>query len=403
VTVDAGATLQPGSSPGTLSTAGQVWSNGGNYNWMIYDAIGTAGTGYSQLALTGGLDLSSLTTGGFKINLWSLFSVGPDANGDALNFNNASAHSWTLATTTGITGFNAGNFTVNTGIANGTGGFSNALGGGTFGLSVTGNDLRLNFTPVVNSIWGAAGSDNLWTTSTNWSAGVPDGQGTTAQFTGNAPALVKVDGTAKTVGRVLLSAGDVASCTIGSGADMAALKMDNANGTDAPKAFVTATSGDHTIASQIFTTSASHLDVTATGTDTKLHLTGGIDNSAAKNLALINTATGAGTLDVGDIANAGAMSVSGTVGVKAVSGIGSTSVSGSLTANSIVQDTLSIGAGGSVTIRETPFAAGQSNVSQVPEPGTWALLCAGAVCLVPLLRRRIRHQGPRPAAEDRSC
>jgi hypothetical protein len=83
------------------------------------------------------------------------------------------------------------------------------------------------------------------------------------------------------------------------------------------------------------------------------------------------------------------MSVSGTVGVKAVSGIGSTSVGGSLTANSIVQDTLSIGAGGSVVIRETPtVAGGAANFNAVPEPATLVLLLAGAAGLLAFVWRR---------------
>jgi fibronectin-binding autotransporter adhesin len=53
-------------------------------------------------------------------------------------------------------------------------------------------------------------------------------------------------------------------------------------------------------------------------------------------------------------------------------GTGSTSVaaSASLTADSIVQGTLSIGAGATVTIRETTGGS----VSSVPEPGTWILI-----------------------------
>jgi hypothetical protein len=82
--------------------------------------------------------------------------------------------------------------------------------------------------------------------------------------------------------------------------------------------------------------------------------------------------------------------------VRAISGAGTTQVdaNASLTANSIVQDTLIIGAGGSVTIREVPTAAlaaqsggAGSAMGAVPEPGTWALLIAGAACLLPLLRR----------------
>jgi hypothetical protein len=359
MTVDSGATLQPGSSPGILSTAGQTWSDGGNYNWMIYDATGVAGTGYSQLALTGGLDLSSLTVGGFKINLWSLSGVAPDASGDALNFNNASPSSWTLATTTaGISGFSAGNFTINKDLANNTGGFSNALGGGSFGLSLsgTGNDLLLNFTPggPVTAIWGALSSDGKWTTSTNWTPNtVPDAAGATATFNGNGPDTVLVDGTAKTVGHVLLSSGTVTSYTIGSTGGLAALRMDNTGG--AGNATIVASSGSHTIASQVVT-AVTNLDISATSGGS-LNLSGGIDNTAAVTLAL--SQGGGGTLDVGAITNVGVgvLNVAaGTVSVGAVTGTGTTQVNGILTADSIMQDTLSIGAGATLTIRPTTAA-----------------------------------------------
>jgi hypothetical protein len=94
---------------------------------------------------------------------------------------------------------------------------------------------------------------------------------------------------------------------------------------------------------------------------------------------------GVGTFGDMQVSGGQTLSLGGKVAAKTVSGAGSTSVlaNSSLTADSIVQNTLSIGAGATVTIRET---AGGS-VSAVPEPGTWALLIAGAACCLPLLRR----------------
>lgn len=142
-------TLSPGNSPGILTTGSQTWANGADYNFQMLDATGTAGTGYDQIAITGTLNLSDPTAGGFGINIWSLSSTGPDVSGNALNFDNSIDQSWTILTTTeGITGFDAGDFLINLNARNGTNGFSNALEGGVFSLSATPNNLILNYTAV---------------------------------------------------------------------------------------------------------------------------------------------------------------------------------------------------------------------------------------------------------------
>lgn len=151
-------TLTPGNSPGLLSTGSQEWRPGGNYNWQVVDCAGLAGAGYDSISVTGSLDLSSLTAGSFAINLWSLSSTGPDVNGDAANFNASANASWTLVTTTtGISGFNAGYFVVNTSATNGTAGFSNTTDG-TFSVAKVGNNLVLNYTAVPEpSTWALLG------------------------------------------------------------------------------------------------------------------------------------------------------------------------------------------------------------------------------------------------------
>jgi fibronectin-binding autotransporter adhesin len=147
--MDVSGTLSPGSSPGTLATGSETWLNGGDYNWQILDATGTAGSHYDTVAITGTLDLTQLTGGGFNINLWSLASTGPDVSGNALNFLTTNNYSWTLASAgSEILGFDATNFIINIGSNNGTAGFSNNLGGGMFSVSQSGNNLLLNFTAV---------------------------------------------------------------------------------------------------------------------------------------------------------------------------------------------------------------------------------------------------------------
>ena len=141
-------TLTPGDSPGTLNTGSQTWFNSANYNWQIFDATGSAGSGYDLLNISGSLDLSNLTAGGFGINMWSLSGINPDVNGNATNFNAANNYSWILAqAASGITGFEATDFSIFTSANNGTAGFSNTFDG-ALSIAVAGNNLVLNYQAV---------------------------------------------------------------------------------------------------------------------------------------------------------------------------------------------------------------------------------------------------------------
>jgi hypothetical protein len=111
---------------------------------------GTAGTvsTWDLVSATGILDLSALNIGSkFNINLWSLQSAGPGVNGAVPGFNNAQNYRWKIATAAGVIArFNSSYFNLNTVANNGSGGFANWLGGGTFSLAQNGNDLNLIFT-----------------------------------------------------------------------------------------------------------------------------------------------------------------------------------------------------------------------------------------------------------------
>jgi autotransporter-associated beta strand protein len=68
-------------------------------------------------------------------------------SGSAANFDSTQNYTWTIATATGgISGFAADKFLINTSATNGTAGFANAFGGGTFSLAQAGNNLNLVFT-----------------------------------------------------------------------------------------------------------------------------------------------------------------------------------------------------------------------------------------------------------------
>jgi len=143
---------------GTLSFGGATSLNfgpGGAYIFALTDANGAAGTGYSTVNIEspGALTISATMSNPFYINIYS-FDPSTNQSGNALNFNPANSYSWTLLTSTSpITGFNSSSFSFITTH------FTNSLGSGSFFVSVSGDDLTLNFTPVPEpSTWALMAS-----------------------------------------------------------------------------------------------------------------------------------------------------------------------------------------------------------------------------------------------------
>lgn len=148
--IQSGGTLAPGNSPGTLNVTGDLdWLGGGNYNWQLVDADGTAGTHWDLVIATGDLDLTQLTLSSrYSINVWTLSSSNPDVNGPAADFNPNNAYTWTIAQVGGaILGFDASEFILNLGAANGAAGFANAYTG-NFSVQVSGQNFNIVYTPV---------------------------------------------------------------------------------------------------------------------------------------------------------------------------------------------------------------------------------------------------------------
>ena len=135
------------SVPGTLTfgsgNADILLGNSGILQFSIMNATGTPGTDFSAInAPNSSVTVTAIPSTPFKIQL---VSVNPSTGQVGLaNFNNALSYSWTLLSALTINSFSAGDFTVDD-----TTDFQNALGGGSFSLSVAGGDmLMLNFTPV---------------------------------------------------------------------------------------------------------------------------------------------------------------------------------------------------------------------------------------------------------------
>jgi autotransporter-associated beta strand protein len=358
LTVGGGSVLSPGASIGTLTVNGNLSLTGGEANFeTAATGVNDKVVGVSALSYGGWLKItaSDLTLG----NSWDLFDFDSQTN----FFNNTFGTAGDGTYLPILTGGNTWSFNYGSGV-----------------LSIAAPPS----VPAGSGIWMNGTGDGKWSTNTtvgnNWTDGQPGGVRHVATFdwsvTNYGTGAVNVDGP-RTVGKLILDRAAGGYTFSGS-----ALTLDNTDGMTNAK--IQALVGTHTLNSQVVT--ADKLDVEVTG-GAGLHLNGGIDNTAAKALLLSNAS---GTLDTGNIANNGAMTVAGTVGVGAVTGSGSTAVDlfASLTANSIVQDTLTIGAGGSVTIREIPVAGGAAGANAVPEPGTWALIATALVGLLALRRRR---------------
>ncbi|MDP8262421.1 MAG: PEP-CTERM sorting domain-containing protein [Candidatus Ancaeobacter aquaticus] len=140
MTVADGGTFSPGLSPGTLNAGATTWESGGTYLWEINNATGLQGAplglGWDWLNITGGLGITATSGNKFNLNL-STMGV------DAANFDNSDPYSWIIATASGeITDFSADKFTIDDSL------FTNALGGGSFGIEQDGSNINLTFAAV---------------------------------------------------------------------------------------------------------------------------------------------------------------------------------------------------------------------------------------------------------------
>jgi hypothetical protein len=124
-----------------------VWNSGATYDWQITSLTGTAGTNWDLFTVSGGLDLSGLSS-------IATFNLTLDSAGALAGFSDTADYSWTFAKAASITGltsttagtdisslFNiaAGNFNLGAGPTNG---FKVVVG------ETTGGYTSLNLTTV---------------------------------------------------------------------------------------------------------------------------------------------------------------------------------------------------------------------------------------------------------------
>jgi hypothetical protein len=113
-----------------------------SYEWEVNDWVASvAGTNFDRIDITGGLTLTGAAPGDYILDVLSL--TAGNVAGDVANFTETD-NAWTiLATSSGISGFNAAFWTID------TSGFTNAFEG-TWSLSLANSnrDLVVAYEPI---------------------------------------------------------------------------------------------------------------------------------------------------------------------------------------------------------------------------------------------------------------
>lgn len=129
-----GGILSPGNSPGTLKAASTSWESGGIYRWDFSSFLGTAGTHWDLLDITGVLSVNSSAGSPFLIDIVSLLP----ATGPAPDL--STPLEFVIATASmGITGFSADKFLIQ------VGSLPTYAGGGIWGIQQSSNQLLLTY------------------------------------------------------------------------------------------------------------------------------------------------------------------------------------------------------------------------------------------------------------------
>ena len=143
LTLQRGATLTPGNSPGLLTAASAVWGAGATYEWQLGSLTGVAGTDWDLFRVTGTLNMSALSP-----NANDKFNLSLVSNG---SFDLSSGYEWTFVEAANIAGLS--NQTLGTDITN------------LFNIATTGMNVGtdpVNVKVLVGATSGGFTSLNVW-------------------------------------------------------------------------------------------------------------------------------------------------------------------------------------------------------------------------------------------------
>ena len=153
VNLNSGGKISPGddSTANTLNTAAVNMAGGSTYTWNIFNATGSAGSGYDSLNISGALNINATgLTGDPKITIKVIAGAGGQA---VSNWNpGVGGQSWTIATASGgVNNFDTSKFVLD------TSDFSSSNGTGhnppfNFQLQQSGNSIRIAYVPEPGSM-----------------------------------------------------------------------------------------------------------------------------------------------------------------------------------------------------------------------------------------------------------
>jgi autotransporter-associated beta strand protein len=294
--------------------------------------------------------------------------------------------------------------------------------GNSFSVSVPYQSIYVYLlSPIdqVNAAWALTGGGS-WVTGTNWNWNrAPKNLGDIATL-GNAiagaSAALTLDGN-RTISSLTFNNTSGGSYTISPGTSIPSSKLILANqGSSA--ATVTVAAGNHSITSPVEMDS----DVTlSAASGSSLNIQGQLSESGGARalsktgsgiltLSASNSYTGATQINGGviELTSAGQISASSSISTAGgttlqidagshalgtISGAGTVNlIAGDLTTNSISQNTITLGAGATLTITAIPGGPNSQDILPVPEPSVLALMAGAAtVSLLGCLRRRQRR------------